>query len=56
MVDLCIKVPKDEPKLGKIVKPQICHPYSPWSKTTAAQVSIKSVESETQSEQRGHLG
>ena len=48
--------PKYEPKLKKIVKPQINHPYGTRSKTKATPVSVQSVETDTQSEQKGHLG
>ena len=55
--DPCIKGPKYKPKLEKrIVKPQISHPYGTRSKTKAAPVSVQSVETDPQSEQKGHLG
>ena len=53
MADPSIKGPKYEPKLGKIVKPQICHPHGTRSKTKTAPVFAKSLETKTQSEARG---
>ena len=54
--DPSIRGPKYEPKLKKIIKPQISHPYGTRSKTKVAQVSVQSAETDTQSEQKGNLG
>ena len=54
--DPSIKAPRYEPKLKKIIKCQINHPFGTRSKTKAAPVSAQSVETDTQSEQKGSLG
>ena len=51
--DPSIKGPKFDPKLNKISKPQVSHPYSTRSKTKATPVSLQSVKTDIQSEQRG---
>ena len=52
--DPSIKAPKYQPKLKKIVKPQVGHPYGTRSKTKAAPVFFQSVETNTHSEEGGH--
>ena len=56
LTDPSIKGPKYEPKLKIKKKTQVCHPCGTRSKTKAAPVSTKSVELNTQSKQRKHLG
>ena len=53
--DPSIKGPRYEPKLKKIVKPQISQPYDTRSKTKATPVSVQLVEPDTQIEQKGHI-
>ena len=51
-----IEGPRYEPKLKNLKPPQICHPNGTKSKNKAAPVSTSSVEINTQSGSRGHLG
>ena len=55
--DPSIKGLKCDPKLMKFWRNhQVCHPYGTRWKTKAAVVSVQSVETDIQSEQRGHSG
>ena len=52
--DSNIKGPKFDPKVRKLNKSQICHPYGTRSRTKATSASLQSVVPDTHFEQRGH--